>query len=115
MNWLSSGVHAGPITQCWNTARLTDDPVHHPSIQTKGQTRLQDVYSLIEGKIPKTGYALGDFSAVDPCLVGYFRWGNRLGLDMRADYPNWTDHCLQMLERPAVKIVLKKEQLSVWE
>lgn len=115
MNWLSSGVHAGPVTQCWNTARLTDDPDHHLSIQEKGQARLRDVYNLIEGQIPKTGYVLGGFSAVDPCLLGYFRWGNRLGIDMRSDFPKWTDHCLQMLGKPAVQKVLQKEDLSVWK
>lgn len=115
MNWLSSGVHAGPVTQCWNAARLTDDVDHHLSIQAKGQTRLRNIYNLIEQRIPKAGYALGGLSAVDPCLVGYFRWGNRLGVDMRATFPNWTGHFLRMLERPGVKIVLKKEQLSVWE
>jgi len=77
LNWLSNGVHAGPITQCWNTDRLMDDPSHHSSIQKKGQKRLKDVYNLIERKIPKSGYVLGGFSVVDPCLVGYFRWGNR--------------------------------------
>lgn len=115
MNWLSSGVHAGPVTQCWNTARMTDDSDHHLSIQAKGHERLRDVYNLIEGRIPKTGYALGGFSAVDPCLLGYFRWGNRLGLDMRSDFPNWTAHCLKMLDKPAVQMVLSKEELSVWE
>ncbi|MEP1535318.1 MAG: glutathione S-transferase N-terminal domain-containing protein [Paracoccaceae bacterium] len=115
MNWLSSGVHAGPVTQCWNTARLTDDPSHHLSIQVKGQARLRDVFNLIEERMPKAGYVLGGFSPVDPCLLGYFRWGNRLGLDMRSDFPNWTAHCLQMLERPGVQMVLSKEELSVWE
>lgn len=115
MNWLSSGVHAGPVTQCWNTARLTDDSDHYLSIQAKGLARLRDVYNLIEGRIPKTGNVLGGFSAVDPCLLGYFRWGNRLGLDMQSDFPNWTAHCLQMLDRSAVRIVLSKEDLSVWE
>ena len=114
MNWLSSGVHAGPVTQCWNTERMTDDPRHHSSIQAKGHKRLRDVYCLIERKLPKNGYALGEFSVVDPCLVGYFRWGNRLGLEMRANFPNWTFHCLKMLERPAVNNVLAKENLSVW-
>ena len=25
MSWLSSGVHAGPVTQCWRTERLSDE------------------------------------------------------------------------------------------
>ena len=115
MNWLSTGVHAGPVTQCWNTDRLSDEQDHHNSIQAKGQKRLKDVYGLIEAKIPKTGYVLGRFSAVDACLVGYFRWGNRLGLDMKAEFPIWTAHCVQMLERPAVIEVLGVEKLSVWK
>lgn len=115
MSWLSTGVHAGPVTQCWNTDRLTDDQSHHSSIQNKGQKRLKVVYDLIEAKIPKTGYVLGTFSAVYACLVGYFRWGNRLGLDMHTDFPNWTAHCVQMLKRPAVNQVLAAEKLSVWE
>ncbi|WP_138936113.1 glutathione S-transferase [Roseovarius arcticus] len=53
MNWLSSGVHAGPVTQCWNPHRLTDEQSHQSSIQEKGQKRLREAYHLIEGKFPK--------------------------------------------------------------
>ncbi len=42
MNWLSSGVHAGPVTQCWSPVRLTDDPEHACSGEPEGDEFLHD-------------------------------------------------------------------------
>ncbi len=115
MSWLSSGIHAQPVTQCWRPKRLSDDSDSHAGIEAKGRANLRDACDLVESKLDG-GWALaGRYSVVDPSLLVYYRWGNRLGLAMRDLYPNWTRHTRAMLDRPAVQTVLVKEGISVWE
>ncbi|MEH6631456.1 MAG: glutathione S-transferase family protein [Halopseudomonas aestusnigri] len=114
MNWLS-GVHAFAIAQNWRTERFSDDVRAHEGIQTKGMENLKDIYSLIDQKLRDVKWAVGDeYSIADPYLLVFFRWGNRLGLNMR-EYKNWTLHAERMEQRAAVITVLEKEEISIWE
>ena len=118
MNWLSSGVHALPVAQNWRVERFSDDENSYPGIRHKGMQNLHDSYQMIEDRMSAAGdrYALGDrYSIVDPYLLVFYRWGNRLGLDMEKRNPNWTRHTRALLERPAVVNVLEAEDISVWK
>ena len=42
----------------------------------------------------------------------FYRWGNRIGLDMRAACPSWTGLVTRMLDRPAVRDALEAEGLE---
>ena len=111
MNWLSSGVHALAVAQNWRVERFSDDQACYPGIKDKGMDNLKQSYDLVETKLAasKTDYVLGQqYSVVDPYLLVFFRWGNRLGLDMATDYPVWSDHARRLLARPAVEKVLKR-------
>ena len=115
MGWLSSGVHAGPVAQCWRTERFTDDPSAHGGVRDKGLETLRAAYDMVEGKLGDGKWALGGrYSVVDPTLLVYFRWGNRLGLAMPGLYPRWTGHTRAMLDRPAVRAVMIAEDVSAW-
>jgi len=46
-------------------------------------------------------------------LLVFFRWGNRLGLNMR-EYQHWTRHAESMEKRTAVQSVLRAEGISLW-
>lgn len=60
-------------------------------------------------------YVLGDtLSVADFNLLPFFRWGHRVGLDMRA-YPNWVAHTERMLERPSVREALAVEEISLYD
>ena len=50
---------------------------------------------------------------VDPYLLVFFQWGMRIGVDMPALCPEWTAMTRRVLERPAVKRILAKEQIKV--
>lgn len=118
MNWLSSGVHALPVAQNWRTERFTDDKASYQGIQKKGMENLRSSYQQIEQRLftSKTKWANGDgYSIVDPYLLVFYRWGNRLGLEMKTGYPAWTEHAFSMLDRNAVVTVLNHEEISVWE
>ncbi len=112
MSWLSSSVHALPVAQNWRTERFSDDLSAHEGIQAKGMVNLADVYQQIEQRLSGQTWAANDhYSIVDPYLLVFYRWGNRLGLDMN-QFPNWTEHAGRMLQRPAVQAVLAIEGIQ---
>jgi glutathione S-transferase len=99
----------------WRTERFSDDPAHHPGIATKGKTELTRGFETIENRMFGQESVVGqDYSVLDPYLLVFFRWGSRIGFDMRAQYPRWTKHALRMLARPAVQRALATEGISLW-
>ncbi len=114
MNWLS-GIHASIIAQNWRTERFSDDIDAHKGIQAKGMQNLFETYAQIDVKLQTEKWAVGDsYSIADPYLLVFFRWGNRLGLDMTI-FSNWTNHAKRIEQRRAVQTVLVKEEISIWE
>jgi glutathione S-transferase len=113
MSWLSS-IHASVIAQNWRTGRFTDDESAYSGIQDKGILNLQATYRQIEDKLQQKTWAVAEqYSIADPYLLVLFRWGNRLGLDMRS-FNSWTLHANRMEQRLAVQTVLQKEGISIW-
>lgn len=118
MNWLASGVHALPVAQIWRVERFADDPDAYSSIKRQGMLNLESSYQMIEQKLQELPdlWVIGNsYSIVDAYLLVFYRWGNRLGLDMKPTFPVWTKHALALLEREAVQKVLEHEQISIWE
>jgi len=118
MCWLSSSVHALPVAQMWRTERFSDDKSTHGSIQAQGMRNLQSSYQQIEEKLSNTNSVwvnADSYSIVDAYLLVFYRWGNRLDLNMKSQFPNWTQHALAMLDRKAVLNVLDHEEISIWE
>lgn len=114
-NWLSGTVHSLAIRQVWRPEAFTDVPAHCESIVSKGKKNLADAFSHIESRLAKSDWAVEDsYSIVDPYLLVFYRWGNRIGFDMRSEYQSWTKHSLQVLERPATARALTREAISVW-
>ena len=115
-NWLSGSVHAVAVRQIWRPETFTKDHSPHDGIIAKGKDNLTAAFEIIEERIARTDWAVGDgYSVVDAHLLVFFRWGNRIGLDMRRLYPSWTQHTLRVLTRPAVKRELTREAISVWQ
>ncbi|MDP3519136.1 MAG: glutathione S-transferase N-terminal domain-containing protein [Hydrogenophaga sp.] len=115
-NWLSGTVHAVAIRQIWRPASFSRDPSHHNDIIAVGKTNLEAAFALIEARMSGCTWAVGTcYTTVDPYLLVVFRWGNRVGFNMRKQYTAWTQHALRVLERPAVERALEQEGISVWE
>jgi glutathione S-transferase len=114
-NWLSGTVHAVAIRQVWRPESFTDVLAQHEDVVAKGKKNLADAFAQIESRLSKTYWAVGEsYSIVDPYLLVFYRWGNRIGFDMRSQYQSWTKHSLQILERPATIRALTREDVSVW-
>jgi glutathione S-transferase len=115
-NWVSGTVHAVAIRQIWRPESFTEDKEQHEAITKKGKKNLADAFAYIESRLTKQDWALGNhYSIVDAYLLVFYRWGNRIGFDMRTMYQAWTRQTLHALDRPATGRALKTENISVWE
>jgi glutathione S-transferase len=115
-NWLSGTVHAVAIRQIWRPETFTEHKEQHEAITQKGMKNLADAFAYIDSRLTKRDWALGShYSIVDAYLLVFYRWGNRIGFDMRTMYQAWTRQTLHVLDRPATGRALMTEDISVWE
>jgi glutathione S-transferase len=110
MAFLATSVHTA-FAQVWRPQRFTPDEHAHPPLIEGGRSRILGFYSEIDGLLATSQHFAGDgMTLADPYLLVFYRWGNRIGLDM--SYPHWTRHSARMLARPAVQRALAREGLD---
>ena len=115
-NWLSGTVHAMSFGQIWRPFRFVDGEQFHAPIQAKGRVDVLEHFASIERKLGGRHWAVGNaYSYADPYLLVFYRWGNRIGVDMRKGYAAWTDHAERMQARPAVQRALAQEGVGIWD
>jgi glutathione S-transferase len=115
-NWLSGTVHAMAFGQIWRPQRFLSDEKLYPDLQAKGRADVLDHYASIERRLGSRDWAMGNaYTFVDAYLLVFFRWGNRIGLDMRADYPGWTRHAERVAARAPVQRALQHEGIGIWD
>ena len=63
-----------------------------PAIREQGRRNLAEHFRYIERLLADgRGWAVpAGYSIVDPYLLVFFRWGERVGIDMRRDCPAWS-------------------------
>ena len=115
-NWLSGTVHSVATRQIWKSEYFAPDPAMHDAIRTKGFEHLAEAHAGIEEGLVEGAWVLkSGYTVLDPYLLVFFRWGNRMKVPMREKYPKWTAHAEMMLKRPAVIRAIKTEDISIWE
>jgi glutathione S-transferase len=106
MNCLSGTVHACAVRQIWRTEYFADDPNAHESIRLKGREQLGVAFRQVEERLPLRSWAMpSGYTTLDPFLLVFYRWGNRLGCSMRDTYPKWTWHAERMAQWEPVMVV----------
>lgn len=63
---------------------------------------------VASGQYPPEGYTV-----VDPYLLVFFQWGQRIGIRMRDNYRHWSAATYRTLARPAVQRTLQKEGINI--
>lgn len=109
MNWLSGTLHGQAYGGFWRPHRFTDDPELHDSIIAKGRRTVGECYDVIEAKAPEAYAVGGAFTAVDPFLLVFYRWGNLIGFDMAQAYPRYARYIRSLATRPSVAEALEAE------
>jgi glutathione S-transferase len=114
-NWLSGTVHAVAVRSIWRPEYFTDDASQHNAIRDKGFNHLREAHELIEQRLHAIDWAMpSGYTVLDPYLLVFYRWGNRMKIPMQTNFPNWTAHTNKMLERAAVRRALSQENISIW-
>lgn len=114
MNWLSSNVHAMSFGQIWRPQRFVDDESLFPAVRSKGMHNLDMQYDYIERLLAdgRTWAVRARYSIVDPYLLVFFHWGQRVQLPMARRYRAWRRLMGRVMERPAVRRVFESEGLA---
>jgi glutathione S-transferase len=115
MNWLASNVHAISYGQIWRPQRYVRQVQDESLVQAKGQDNVREQYAYINSLLADgRQWAIPEgYSIVDPYLLVFFKWGQRIGLEMRDHYPAWASLVDQLLGRTAIKTVLAKEGVEI--
>jgi len=115
-NWLSGTVHAMAFGQIWRPHRFLTDEESYPNLQAKGRADVLDHFAMIEKRLAGRDWSVGNaYTYTDAYLTVFFRWGNRIGLDMRSGYPAWARHAQRVAARPAVQRALQQEGIGIWD
>jgi glutathione S-transferase len=101
--------------QIWRAHRFSADEEGLQAVRAKGRSNLLDQYAYIERLLGDgRDWAVPEgYSIVDRYLLVFFQWGQRIGIDMRSDYPAWSRSTDRVLARPAVRRVLEQECVTI--
>jgi glutathione S-transferase len=112
MNWLSGTLHGQGFGALWRPQRFSDDPDTFEGIKAKARRTISECFEVIEGKLAGP-YSTGDgFTAVDPFLLVFYRWGNGIGISMPEAYPGYTAFAQGLVQRDSVAATLAAEGIS---
>lgn len=114
MSWLGSSMHQAGVRTVFRPERFTIDEAGAPAIAAQGRETIRAGYADIEQRLAGRRYALDDtFSALDAYLLVFYRWGNRCGLPMRQDFPEYTRVMDAVRARHAVRRVIEREGIEI--
>ena len=113
MAWLASSVHvmfAGNV----RPERYANDAAAKENIKITCRETLLGYYADIEKLLTGKTFAMGgQFTVCDPYLLVFYRWGYRVGFDMKIQHPHWTKHAMRVASRPTVKRVFEDEGIAL--
>lgn len=114
MCWLGSNLHQAGVRTVFRPERFTTDAASALAIAAQGRVSIRAGYEDIEARLSGRSAALGErFSVVDAQLLVFYRWGNRCGLDMRKDFPEYARLMDAVRARPAVQRVVAREGIQI--
>ena len=112
LNFFSASVHTA-FAQVWRTARFADSEAGRAEVEAVGRRTVEGYFAELEEMVSDGGWVVGGaYSIADPYLLVFYRWGTRIGLDMRI-WPGWTRHKDAMLARAAVQRALATEEIEI--
>jgi glutathione S-transferase len=113
LGWLTSAVHIS-FALLWRGERFLETRELHPQLQERGFRWIDEQFGEIEQALTGRDWLLDAYSVADANLLPFYRWGQRVGYDMRAAYPAWTAHTEGLLDRPAVQRAVQAEGIEIW-
>ena len=113
MAWLASSVQvafAGNV----RPERYASDAAAKENIKVTCRETLLGYFADIEKMLTGKTFAMGgQYTVCDPYLLVFYRWGYRIGLDMKTQFPHWTKQAVRVASRPTVKRVFEDEGIEI--
>ena len=113
MAWLASSVQvafAGNV----RPERYASDVAAKENVKVTCRETVLGYYADIDKLLTGKTFAMGgQYTVCDPYLLVFYRWGYRLGFDMKAQFPHWTKHAVRVASRPTVKRVFEDEGIQL--
>jgi glutathione S-transferase len=114
MDYVVGTVHGQGYTRIFTTERYlptglgdADNAAWMQGIQARGREIVAEAFTLIDARLPDTGYAMGaDFSIADAALFYVEFWADKTDLPLP---PRCTAHYQLARARPVVQRVLREE------
>jgi glutathione S-transferase len=114
LSWFCSSLHVG-FAVIWRPERFASDPDLQRRLVDGARDVILPLLASVEERVGDGPFLVGDgHTLADPYALVMYRWGNRIGHDMRAHYPRWTAHAERLEQRPAVRRALEREGISLW-
>lgn len=115
LSWLSIDVHGIAFGQLWRPQRFVGDSALFPAVIARGQENVRAAYDHIEQILVdgRTWAIPGQYTVIDPYLAVFWRWGQRIGLEMEAGWPHFSRLVAKVLARPAAQRALAQEQANL--
>lgn len=112
MAWLSGTLHGQGFGGVFRPQRFTERPDQHDGVRARGRETIAEAFEAVEAKLGGL-HAIGDaFTAVDPYLLVFYRWGNGIGIDMPRVYPRYGALARRLVRRPSVQAALTAEGIA---
>ncbi|HNF63635.1 MAG TPA: glutathione S-transferase N-terminal domain-containing protein [Rhodocyclaceae bacterium] len=110
MDYVVGTIHGQGFTRIFTTPNFTPSPADHPVVQARGREIVEQGFAVLDATLAGRDYVTGRFSIADAALFYTEFWADRLKMDLP---PNCRAHYQRMLERPAVRQVLREEGYRV--
>ena len=109
MAYLGNTVHPA-FTHFVRPERFTEDANAAPATKAMGKKTFWGLLGEIDGLLAGRDWVMGSqFTVADPYTLVFYGWGGRAELPV-GDLKNYTAFKNRMLQRPAVRKVLEREQ-----
>lgn len=113
--WLSSTMHVS-YRHVLRPERYATQPEAMTNVAATGRTTTRHYWDAIEQRLNNIPWLLGNnYSVADAYLLVFWMWGRgkTLAYNMPTDFPKWTFHTKNMLQRPAVQRALTRENITL--
>ncbi len=115
MNWLSGWLHGVGFGALWRPQRFVEDQSQWSGVSEKGRKTVEEALEMIEGKLRKGSWAVGEeFSVVDAYLLVFWRWGSEIGAIMEGRFPKFAGLIDRLVEREGVRKTIEEEGIEAF-
>jgi glutathione S-transferase len=109
MAYLSNALHP-TFARIVRPERIAHDPAAQEAVKASARETFWGLLQEVDGIIDGNQWVMGsNYTACDPYSLVFYGWGGRIGLPVK-DLTNYTPLKDRMVQRPAVRKVLEREQ-----